>query len=72
MLPLLVKEQDALLLPLMVFQYHRLKNKLHGDIFQFQPSDIDLIHDQRLLDLINHLEVQVEKQLRLADLILIE
>ena len=69
MLPLLVKGQGALFLPLRVFQCHHLKNKSRVDIFQFQLSDIDLSRDRRLLDLINHLKVQVGKQLRQVNLI---
>ena len=69
MLQLLGKAQDVLLLLLMVFQYLHLKNKLRVDIFQFQLSDIDLNHDQKLLDLTNHLEAQVEMQLIQEDLI---
>jgi len=72
MLQLLGKGQDVLLLLLMAFQYLHLKNKLREDIFQFQLSDIDINHELKLLDLINHLKAQVEKQLILEDLIHIE
>ena len=69
MLPLLEKEQDALLPLLMVFQYPHLKNMLRVDIFQFQLSDIDLNHEKKLLDLTNHLKAQVGMQLIQEDLI---
>ena len=72
MLPLLERAQGVLPLLLMVFQFLHLKNMLRVDISRFQLSDIDLTHVQILLDLINHLEAQVEMQLILEALIHIE